>query len=130
MKFRQLIEYNMRNLFLEKSYTKCGRETISRPFSKKSELSISLDPYSKVLYTLFWLSDYNWARAHNHLVHKTNTQPFELIKRTLNQFNHLAKWLSVRSWTTWLWIRVQLQSLKLQISRLLRARSSLTFKQL
>ena len=42
MKFIQLIEYNMRNIFLEKSYTKCGRETITKPFSKKSKLSISL----------------------------------------------------------------------------------------
>ena len=31
MKFGQ-IEYNMRNIFLEKSYTKCGGETIPRPF--------------------------------------------------------------------------------------------------
>ena len=29
MKFGQLIEYKMRNIFLEKSYTKYGRETIS-----------------------------------------------------------------------------------------------------
>ena len=43
MKFGQLIEYAMRNTFLEKSYTKCGRETFPRPFSKKSKLSISLD---------------------------------------------------------------------------------------
>ena len=28
MKFRQLIEYNIRNIFLEKSYPKLGRETI------------------------------------------------------------------------------------------------------
>ena len=34
-KFGQLIEYNMRNIFLEKSYTKCRGETIPRPFSKK-----------------------------------------------------------------------------------------------
>ena len=27
MKFSQLIEYNMKNIFLEKSYTKCGGET-------------------------------------------------------------------------------------------------------
>ena len=53
MKFGQLVEYNMRKIFLEKSYIKCGRETILRPFSKKSELSISLDQYSKVLYILF-----------------------------------------------------------------------------
>ena len=56
------------------------------------------------LYTLA-LSDCNWTRTQNHLVRK----------RTLN---HLAKF----------WVRVQLQSLKLQISRLFRA-SSLTFRQ-
>ena len=42
MKFGQLIEYN-RNIFDKKSYSKCGGETISRSFSKKSKLSISLD---------------------------------------------------------------------------------------
>ena len=46
------------------------------------------------------------------------------------QLASLAKWLSVRLRTKWLWVRVQLQSLKLQISRLFRARSSLTFRQL
>ena len=53
IKCDQLIEHNMRNIFLEKSYTKCGGETIPRPFSKKSKLSISLDQYSKVSYSLF-----------------------------------------------------------------------------
>ena len=43
MKFGQLIEYNMTNIFLEKSYTKCGGENTARPFSKKSKLTISLD---------------------------------------------------------------------------------------
>ena len=43
MKFRQLIEYNMRNIYLEKSYTVCGGETSPRPFSGKLKLSISLD---------------------------------------------------------------------------------------
>ena len=55
MKFGQLTEYNMRNIFLEKSYTKSGRETIPRPFSRKSKLTKSLDQYSKVLYILFLL---------------------------------------------------------------------------
>ena len=41
----------------------------------------------------------------------------------------LAKWLSVRLRTKWLWVRIPLPSLKLQIQRLLRARSSLTFRQ-
>ena len=40
MKFGRLIEYKMRNIFVEKSYTKCGGETIPRPFSKKSQLSL------------------------------------------------------------------------------------------
>ena len=55
MKFGQLIEYNMRNIFVEKSYTKCGGETIPRPFSKKSKRSVSLDQQSKVLHSLFIL---------------------------------------------------------------------------
>ena len=43
-KFGQLTEYNMRNIFLQKSYTIYGRETTPRPpFYKKSNFSISLD---------------------------------------------------------------------------------------
>ena len=42
MKFGQLIEYNMRNIFLEKSYAKYGGETSPRPFSEKLKLSIKL----------------------------------------------------------------------------------------
>ena len=38
MKFGQLIEYTMRNIFL-KNHT----QTLPRPLSKKSKLSISLD---------------------------------------------------------------------------------------
>ena len=41
LKFRQFIEYNMRNIFLDKSYTKCGEETILRPFSKKSKMELT-----------------------------------------------------------------------------------------
>ena len=55
MKPGQLIEYNLSNSFLENSYTKCGGETIARPFSKKPKLGISLDQYSKVLHTLVLL---------------------------------------------------------------------------
>ena len=38
MKFGQLIEYRMRNLFVEKSFTKCAG-----PLSTKSKFSISLN---------------------------------------------------------------------------------------
>ena len=43
MKFGQLIEYNTRNIFVEKSYTKCAAETILKPLFKKSKLRLSLD---------------------------------------------------------------------------------------
>ena len=43
MKFGQLIENSIRNIFLEKSYTRCGGKTIPRLFSKKSNFSISLN---------------------------------------------------------------------------------------
>ena len=43
MKSGELIEYNMRNIFVEKTLTKFGGETIPRSFSEKSKLSISLD---------------------------------------------------------------------------------------
>ena len=55
MKPCQLVEYNFRNIFLEKSYTKCGEETFPGPFSEKSRLSTSLDQNSEVLYILFLL---------------------------------------------------------------------------
>ena len=53
MKFGQLIEYNMRNIILEKPYKKCGVETNTRPLFGKLKSSISLDQQSKVLYRLF-----------------------------------------------------------------------------
>ena len=43
MKLGQLIECNMRNIFLEILYTKCDKETSPRPFSEKLKLSLSLD---------------------------------------------------------------------------------------
>ena len=58
MKFGQLIEHKMRNIFLEKSYTKCDGETTLRIFSSFSNLipkSISMDQQSYVLYRLFLL---------------------------------------------------------------------------
>ena len=51
------------------------------------------------------LSDCNWTRTHNHVVHK----------RTLNHLAKLAKWLSVHLWTKGLWVQVLLQSLKITL---------------
>ena len=50
LKFGELIEYNMRNIFLEKSYTKCRGEASPRSFYGKSELSISLDQHWNVFF--------------------------------------------------------------------------------
>ena len=41
MKFGQIIECNMRNNFIEKSYTKRGGKTSPIPFSGKLKLRIS-----------------------------------------------------------------------------------------
>ena len=38
MKFGQLIEYNLRNILLEKPDTKYGGETSPRPFSEKLKM--------------------------------------------------------------------------------------------
>ena len=43
IKVGQLTECNMRNIYLEKSYSKCGKGTSRRPFSEKLNLSIFLD---------------------------------------------------------------------------------------
>ena len=55
MKFGQLIEYNLRNIFLGNHTQKVMAKLFPDPFLKKSKWSISLDQYSKVLYILFLL---------------------------------------------------------------------------
>ena len=52
MKFGQLIDCNMRNIFLEKSCAKFCGETIPRPFSKKSKLSKTLKTLKLKFYTV------------------------------------------------------------------------------
>ena len=50
MKFGQLIEYNMRMVFLEKSFTKCGGEANpTLKIESKSKLSTSLDQQCEML---------------------------------------------------------------------------------
>ena len=55
MKFGRLIEYNLKNIFLEKSFTKCDEEIIPKPPFKNSKLIISQYQNSKVLYVLLFL---------------------------------------------------------------------------
>ena len=53
MKFGQLIEYNMRINFLEKSPTKWDGETSPKTLSGKSKLSVSLDQVSSFMQVVF-----------------------------------------------------------------------------
>ena len=55
MKCGQLIEYNMKKIFLKNHLEKWGGETIPRPFSKKLKLSIFLDQQPKFLCSFFLL---------------------------------------------------------------------------
>ena len=55
IKFGQLIENNIRNIFLENLHAEYGGETSPRPISEKLKLCISLDQQSEVLYSLFLL---------------------------------------------------------------------------
>ena len=48
MTFGQLVEYNTRNIFLEKLDTKYCEEASPRPFYKKSKLRIFLDEQSEM----------------------------------------------------------------------------------
>ena len=49
IKSDQLIEYNIRYIFLKKSYTKYGGRVCPRPFEKKLKLGISLHQQSEML---------------------------------------------------------------------------------
>ena len=77
-------------------------------FQSESKLYICLDVKELLARNrrdIWSLSDCNGTRTHNHLVRK----------RTLNHLAKmisLAKWLSVRLPTKWLWVQVSLQSLK------------------
>ena len=81
VKFGQLIEYNVRNIFPEKSYKKFG-ETSCRPFPKTSNLGISLDQqfedwdYKRMLSRC-------WPLAFAHIKH------FQKIKRALELVSFL-----------------------------------------
>ena len=43
MKFSQFIDKNMKAIFLEKPFSKCGGDNIPRPISKTRKMNMSLD---------------------------------------------------------------------------------------
>ena len=66
IKFGQLIECNMKNVFLEKLYAKCGKEASPRSFYKNSKLSISLAQWSEMFFSLFLL--YNQVEIYHNML--------------------------------------------------------------
>ena len=63
LKFVQLIQYDMKNIFLH--HTECGGEASPRSFQKKSKLSISLNQQSEILYSLHLL--YVQVEVYQHI---------------------------------------------------------------
>ena len=82
--------------------------------------------FNEIYLAIWCLSDSNGTQTQNHLVRKQTLNHLP----NLTKLKHFAKWLSVRLWAKLFWVLVQLQSLKLQVSHLLREKSSLTFRQL
>ena len=78
-----------------------------------------------------------WVHSETHIRDMIRT--YSQVHRTEHKYSQhssilailasLAEWLSVRLETKWLWVQIPLLSLKLQILRLFRARSSLTCRQ-
>ena len=57
------MKYNVRDIFLEKSYTDCRGETIPRGFSKKLKLSISVNQWFKTSTNSLYYKSF--IRKHN-----------------------------------------------------------------
>ena len=113
------------SIYLISMFCSCSALNVGLSPSKKvSFICFKKNPFKnyekRFLFHVKSLSDCNWTCTQNHFVRT----------RTLNHLANLTKWLSVCSRTRWFWVRIQQQSLKLQILRLLRTRSSLTFRQL
>ena len=55
MKFGKLIEYNLRNIFVEKSYTKCAAELFPHPYLKYQNWAyLWINSVCKVLNSFFY----------------------------------------------------------------------------
>ena len=106
----------------------CGSESSCSHLSFRFRACLTQEiPWHSGKYTM-------WIHSETPTWHDKNIQlnaPYrQVLTFQLNHLVSLAKWLSVPLRTKWLHVRVQLQFLKLQISRLFQSRRSLTFRQL
>ena len=69
MKFGQLVEYNMKKPFLEKSYTKCSGVTIPRPFSKKPNWAYLWINSQKFYTACFYCMQGQWLLKYIKLIY-------------------------------------------------------------
>ena len=111
-----------------------GRST--RYSDRLHDFSVTIPRYYKDAYvnSFFPYTSWFWNSLHMKYFYDNYHVTYEFqsestLYSSITQLNHLVKWSSVRLRTKSLWVRITLLSLKLQIWRLLRARSSLTFKQ-
>ena len=88
MKFGQFIEYNMKNIFCEKSYTNAGTGTCTLRTSKKIKIEhILLSPVWTCIWFVFIVcSSWELQKCTENYVHHlllTHVKPFQKIKRGL-----------------------------------------------
>ena len=80
----------MRNISLGKPYTKCGGDTIPRPFSKKSELDISLDQQPNFIQFAFIICQVK--RLPKYIETKLQTTCFYLKENLFKKQKQVWNW--------------------------------------
>ena len=93
MKFGQLIQYNIKNVFLEKSHTKCDGETMPDPFLKNQNWAY-IWINSVKFYTVCFYCKSSW-RLSKYIETKLQTTCFYLIQSFF--INHKV-WNSFSAW--------------------------------
>ena len=58
IKFGQLVQYNMWNIFLEKSFTECGGKSVTTPSSNKLNLWSNILQFCTVCFVVCQVEDY------------------------------------------------------------------------
>ena len=101
LQFRQLIEYNMRYIFLEELCTKCGAETSTTLFCKKPKMIISRDKQSEVLRSFFFfffcMSKSRTTKVYWHL----GTGHLVLLRMNLFKITKCLKLVSLSHFSAW-----------------------------
>ena len=90
MKFGNLIEYNLRNIFLQKSYKKRNRETSSRSLSEKALYEVK-ESGQHLSFNIFW--KFSAWTCNKHKLYKVS----DYWSRHMHNFDYLEKGLGLIS---------------------------------